>query len=231
MDNKGRKLHAQAAQAREKGEFLESLDFNDQALLTYDADNDALGFAEGIACRSITLRVYANLHNSKRILTLVKFEMLAAVAIARESEDKQALILPLYNLAQVQEDLSEIHDAVKTYKESLDIISSLANLSSPSQIANMKVHMAVCEYKAGDKAALERALHVLQQLEEANEQNKYNKDVWISGGYMRLANALRADNISQAKEYLQKAKEIIGANPELIVRKQQWEKLALSVNT
>lgn len=224
-------MHKLAAEAREEGQFQKSLDLNDQALLAYDADNDAFGFAEGITCRSITLRVYANLNNSKRILTLAKGEMMAAVAIARESSNKEALALPLYNLAQLQEDLDELQDAVKTYKEAVNTMehNPPPMHNRPSILANMQVHMFTCAYKAGDKKALEKALKALEELKTA-EEKKYNKDVWISGGYMRLADVLRKADPSKAKEYLQKAKEIIDSNPELKLRKQQWEKLVKAMH-
>ncbi len=232
MDSKGRRLHAKAAQEREKGNFSESLDFNDKALFAYDKENDSLGFAEGIACRSITLRVYANLHDNRRILILAKYEMMGAVAIAKESENKEALVMPLYNLAQLQEDLGELQVAIRTYKEAVEAMENNPpeRHSRPSILANMKLHLATCEYKTGDKTALERAKKALHEIEEAEEPTTYNKDVWISGGYMRIANVLRKDNVEKANEYLQKAKEIIDANPKLILRKQQWDKLNASFN-
>jgi tetratricopeptide (TPR) repeat protein len=122
VESEGRQLHAQAANAREEGRFKESLDFNDKALFAYDAENDTLGFAEGIACRSITLRVYAYEHNNSRgILTLAKYEMMGSVVIARESGNKEALALPLYNLAKLQEDLGEIPEAVASYKKQFPV--------------------------------------------------------------------------------------------------------------
>lgn len=231
MESEGRKLHGQAAQAREEGQFTQSLDFNDQALLAYDQADDGLGFAEGIACRSITLRVYANQHDSRRILTLAKYEMMGAVAIAKESGNQQALPLPLYSLAQVEEDLGELADAVATYQEAVAAMEANPPVmhNRPSVLANMKVHLFTCAYKAGDTSALERARLALHDLEEAQEPNQYTKDVWVSGGYMRLAAALREDNPSQAKDYLEKAKAIIDANPKLALRKQQWQKLASSL--
>lgn len=228
MESKGRSLHSQAAEAREKGEFAKSLDFNDQALIEYDAEDDPLGFAEGIGCRSITLRVYANLHDSRRILTLAKYEMMAAVDIAKESGDKKALAMPLYNLAELQEDLGEYASAVKTYKEAIKNMQNNPpeRHNRPSILADIKVHMTTCEYKAGDKSALERAEKALRELEEAEEPSRYNKDVWVSGGYMRIADAIRKDNPDKAKDCLKRAKEIIYANPELTLREQQLKKLA-----
>lgn len=226
MESKGRQLHNKAAQAREKGKFAESLIFNDRALFAYDTDNDSLGFAEGIACRSITLRVYAGLRASRRFLTLAKYEMLGAVSIARESGDKTALALPLYNLAQLQEDLGELPSAVTTYKEAAQQMQQNppAMHNRPSVLLNMKIHAQVCEYKAGDKSALEKAEKSLIDLEAADESNTFNHDVWVSGGHMRIAEAL-ADNPDRAHKHLEDAKKIIDANPELILRKQQWERL------
>lgn len=228
MESEGRKLHAQAAQAREAGQLAKSLDFNDQALFAYDAADDALGFAEGIACRSITLRVYANQHDSTRVLTLAKYEMMASVAIARDSGNKEALALPLYNLAQVQEDLGEISEAVSTYKEAVATMQNNPpeTHNHSSVLATMRVHLATCEYKAGDKTVVQRAEDALHKLENANEPNKYSRDVWISGGYMRLADILREEEPERAETYLKKAKEIIDANPALFLRKKQWDKLS-----
>ncbi len=231
MESKGRKLHSKALGAREKGNFKESLSLNDQALFAYDTDNDSHGFAEGLANRSVTLRVYANLHkNSRRILTFAKYEMIGSVEIARESGDKKALAMPLYNLAQLQEDLDEFDAAVKTYREAIDnIINNPPDKHNRlSVVANMKVHMTTCEYKAGDKSALARAEKALKDLENSEEESKYNKDVWVSGGYMRLAHALIDSNKDQANIYLQKAKEIIDSNKDLTLRNEQWQMLAKS---
>ncbi len=226
----GRVLHAKAEKAREDGNFLDSLYVNDEALFVYDEENDDLGFAEAIGSRSITLRVYANLHSSKKLLTLAKYEMMAAVAIAQQSGKKDALALPLFNLAQVQEDLEEFGAAVGTYKEAISSMESNPpdRHNRPSILVNMHVHMEACAYKAGDKSSLERAEKALKDLQNAEEPEMYNKDVWVSGGYMRIAVAIKKDDPKKAKEYLQRAKEIIDANPYLVVRKQQWEKLSKS---
>ncbi len=227
MKSKGRKLHAKAAEEREKGNFSLSLDYNDKALFAYDAEDDSLGFAEGVACRSITLRVYADLHDNRRILILAKYEMMGAVAIARESGKKQALAMPLYNLAKLQEGLGELQDAVSTYEEAVKNIENNPpeRHNRPSILADMNVHMATCGYRTGDKKALERAEKALNKLEEAEEPSTYNKDVWLSGGYMRIADVLRKDNPGKAKEYMQKAEQIIDVSPKLKLRKQQWQKL------
>ena len=193
MESDGRRLHALAAKAREKGEFIESLQYSDQALLAYDNDGDARGFAEGISCRCITLRVYANLHGSTRLLLLAKQEMIGSVEISRENSDRSSLSLPLFNLAQIHEDLLAFDEAIATYKEAISMMELYPSERHhrPSVLANMKVHMTICDYKAGNKNALEDALTAISELEKAEEPDAYSKHVWVSGGYMRLADALR----------------------------------------
>ena len=124
MSTKGRELHGQAAKLRETEQFIDSLSLSDQSLFAYDVDGDELGFSEGIACRSITLRVYANLNNSKRLLTLAKYEMMAAVDLARQSGRGDALAVPLFQLANLQKELGELSEAVATYKEAVEKIES-----------------------------------------------------------------------------------------------------------
>lgn len=225
MSTKGRELHAQAAKLRETEQFIDSLSLSDQSLFAYDADGDELGFSEGIACRSITLRVYANLHNSKRLLTLAKYEMMAAVDLARQSGKEDALALPLLSLANLQQALGEFSEAVITYKEAIEA-KLPASHDRTSVRADFRLHLATCEYLNGDKSAKDRALKALEELGNSDEPDKYSKDVWISGGYMKLADALREDEPEAAREYLSKAKEIIDANSDLTLRSKQWTQLS-----
>ncbi len=157
-------------------------------------------------------------------MTLAQYEMMGAVQLARESNNPQALALPLYNLAQLHEDVGELLQAIHIYKEAVKNMEQnppdVHNRSSV--LENMKLHLATCEYKNGDTGGLERAKKALLKI--AEEPNKYNHDVWVSGGYMRIAEILKKDDAKTAKYYLAKAKEIIDANPELKLRKKQLEK-------
>ena len=64
-----------------------------------------------------------------------------------------------------------------------------------------------------------------QESELAEDVDPKSKNTWVSGNYMSLAEMLREDNPEEARQYLQKAKEIIDANPTLKLRAKQWEKL------
>ncbi|HRN96456.1 MAG TPA: hypothetical protein PLD54_03355 [Candidatus Levybacteria bacterium] len=229
MESEGRKLHAQAAQAREAGNTAESLYRGDDALLAYDTADDSAGFAELLADRSITLRNYANQQESesRRLLILAKHEMMASVEIAQEAGDPTALALPMYNYAKVLEDLGEISQAVSSYQEAVTHMEQNPPESHnrPSVLLDMKIHLCAAEAKNGDESAQKRLEELVNQLEQTEEPSQYAKDVWVSGGYMKLAEAFKAYQ-QKSQEYLKKAQTIADGNPELSERRKQIDKLA-----
>lgn len=228
MDSKGRRFHQQVAELREKGDSIRSLQLSEEAMQAYQEADDSLGFAEILADRSITLRHLYEQTSNKNYLILAKHEIMASVEIARVSGQKDALAIPLFNLGKVQKELGEHSEAAATFKEAVENMADNPPKMHyrPSVLADMRVHQAVCEYMAGDKLALERAEKALVELEGADEVSKYNKDVWTSGGHMHMAEMLKQDKPEKAREHLQRAKDIIDKNPELTLRKKQWEKLA-----
>jgi tetratricopeptide (TPR) repeat protein len=224
-----RQIHGHAEVAREQGKFLEALQFTDEALILYQEGKDDLGFAEVQASRFLTLRHLYEKTGYEGYLILAKFSAMSSVEIAQKSQNPKALAMPLYNLAKAQEDLKEYPEAIATYNKTIDAFMSNPpdQHNRPGVIADIKIHLHVCRYKNGEKEALSDILAAISEL-EATDEPKFNKDVWVSGGYMRLAELLKDKDSTKAQEYLQKAKEIIDANPELVLRKGQWEKLAKS---
>jgi tetratricopeptide (TPR) repeat protein len=224
-----RQIHGHAEVAREKGLFLEALKFTDEALVAYQEEKDALGFAEVQASRFLTFRHLFEKTGYEGYLMLAKFSAMVSVEIAEKSNNPKALAMPLYNLAKVQEDLKQFPEAIATYNKTIDSFTSNPpdQHNRPGVLADMKIHLHVCRYKFGEKEALADIISAISEL-EATDEPKFNKDVWMSGGYMRLAELLKEEDLSKAKEYLEKAKAIIDANPELVLRKGQWEKLAAS---
>lgn len=226
---KGRQLHKQSLESQEKGNFGEALELSDRAMVTYQEDGDKVGFSEIQAMRFLILKHLYERTDDNSYMVLAKYSAMAGVELAEASGDKTALTIPYFNLAKTFEALGEYKEAVDGYKKAIINMeeSPAERHNRPSVIADFKGHLAICEYKTGDKTAIERALEAIEEL-RACEEEKYTKDVWLSGGYMRLAEALKNDNREEARKYLDKAKEIIDANEELKLRKEQWEKLAES---
>ncbi len=225
--SKGRQIHGQAAHLRESGDSIEALSLYPKALESYAKENDNLGFAEALSDEFISLRHLYDSTENRNWLILAKNTAVASYEIAKESGDASALVIPLFNLAKAQETFEEYKEAIDSYKKALENMEEnppkLHNRTGV--LADIKGHLAICEYKLGDKSALARAEQALRDL-EASDEAKYNKDVWTSGAYMRLAYVLMKDDPKKAREYLNKAKEIIDANPELTLRKSQLEKFS-----
>ena len=219
-----RTIHEQAEQARENGDFKKALELAEQAEKAYKDEKNQSGVAETYATRSITYRLKGDLEKAKEAAE-------KGVEIAKASAKKEALAIPLYNLAKVQEAKGEINEAVNSYKQAFDNITQNPpeGHDRPAVIADVKLRLAIAQYKTGDMSALVRAQGALADLESAEEE-KYNKDVWLSGAHMHMAEMLKVDNPDSAREHLERAKEIIEANPTLIIRKKQLEKLSAGFN-
>ena len=232
MESEGRRIHGQAAQAREEGRHLDALKLHDKAMLAYQKDGDKLGLAEVLADRSIVLRHLFEETEDKSWLFIAKAEMKDSVEIAKESGDKTAIAIPLYNLAKIYESLGDYQQAVNTYREAIGSMENNppASHDRPAVLLDMKIHLNYAEYKSGDRSTLERMLENTKKLENSDEAevSKYNYDVWVSGAHMSLAEMLAEDAPEKAREHLQRAKEIIDANPDLGLRKKQLEKLTQS---
>lgn len=227
---KGRQLHSLAEQAREKGDFLEALKTIEEAAIKYAEDKDYIGFSEIQGSRFLTLRHLFEQTNDINFMILAKYAAEAAVSIAKASNQEHSLTMPLFNLAKSQETLGEISEAALTYKDAIENHIKFPGEfhNRPAVISDMKVHLSVCEYKAGDSTAFERAIQAIHELESDTQETQYNKDVWTSGAYMKMAEILLKDKPEDAKNYLQKAKQIIDSNTKLVLRKKQWEKLSTS---
>jgi tetratricopeptide (TPR) repeat protein len=230
--NQAQELHKKAEEAREKEDFLAALKYTDEALLAFSDAKDSLGFAEILASRFLTLRHLFEQTGDKNFMILAKQDVLASVEIARKSGNAKALAMPLFNLGKAYETLKEFGKAVESFKEALENMKSNPpeDHGGDAEIAEMTIHLSFVQYKTNDKQALERLELAIDALSKA-EEDKYKKDVWLSGGLMDLADALKNDNPIKAKEALEKAREIINANPDLTLRKKQFAKLEATFNS
>ncbi len=223
---KARQIHGQAEQARENGDFQKALQLSDQAMIAYQKEGDSQGFAEVLSSRFLTLRHLYEETNDQNYIILAKHTVIASVEIGRKSGNPKSLALPLFNLAKSQEILEENEEACKSYQEALDNMTNNPpdQHNRPAVLADIKIHLYISQAKNGDQSSLEKAIDALKELESSDEE-KYNKDVWLSGAHMKLAEILSVTNPKAAKEHLQKAKVIIDNNPDLKLRAKQLEKL------
>lgn len=228
VETKARQLHAQALKLREQKKIVEAQKVDQEALDEYAKDNDTLGFSELLSMHAKSYLHQYHFSGFKPYLLLAKHIAQAGVDTAKESGDPSQTVLPLFNLGEVCADAGDLLSAVETYKKAVEGLEKNPpeRHNRKSVLANFKIHLTTTEYANGDKSALERAEKALKDLQKSDDANPYEKDVWESGAHMRIATMLREDDPEKAKEHLTKAKEIIDSDPELVIRKEQWEKLA-----
>ena len=230
MTSQTRVLLGQANQLREQGKFLESLQLCDQVILLALQDNDLLTAAEAQSARFIAFKLLYRDSPGSSYLILAKHAAMVGVDLAKASNQPQALPIPLFNLGKCEVEMEDYSSAIEHYQEAINAFQENAPTSHnrPGVLADMKTHLSVAEIKNGDQSAIERLKLAVEELEHSGEDqvSQYNFDVWRSGGYMHLADILREQSPEKAREYLEKAREIIESNPELTLRQEQLAKLA-----
>lgn len=225
-ESEGRKIHAQALESQEGGNFQRALEQTDAAMIAYQRDGDSLGFSEIQAMRFLTLKHLFDKTGDRWFLILAKYSAMAGVELAEISGNSDALAIPLFNLAKVFDTLEEYPQAIETFKRAIDnmVNNPPDKQQRPAVIADMRNHLAVCEYKAGDMGGLERAEQAVDEI-KMTDDDSYSKNVWISGGYMRMAEAINLSNEDLAMNLMSKAKNIIDSDKRLVLRLEQWERL------
>jgi len=223
----GRRLHALAEDARESGKFLEALEYTDQASLTYQKGGDLLGLAEVQSSRQSTFKHLYRATGDKVFLILEKYAAEAAVEIAKQSGIPEALGIPYHNLGKYYFEAKEYKKAADAFRKAVGNLISYPSKkhSRPSVIADIKGHQYAAEYYAGDKTALDRALEALIDLKNAKESSSYNKNAWLTGAHIRIAEMAFEDNLNLARQHAETAEKIIKEDKRLILRKYQLKKL------
>jgi len=224
---KGRKIHEQALAAQERGEFLTALRLEDEAMIVYGEDGDVPGFSEIQAMRTLTYRHLYEQTGYEGYLIKAKHEAMASVALAEFDEDEYSLAIPLVGLGRIMVDLSDYSHAAENFQRAVAILERYpeGKHSRKSVIADYKVHLGVALYRAGDEAALSAAEEALEELEAATDASAYEKGVWLSGGHMKIAEAMNKVNREKATEHMRAAKKIIDSDEKLKLRLEQWNRL------
>lgn len=227
----GRRLHALAEKARESGRFLEALEYTDKASLAYQKDGDLLGLSEVQSSRQSTFKHLYRSTRDEIFLVLEKHAAEAAVEIAKRSGIKRALAIPYHNLGKYYFEIKEYPKAANAFRKAVENLIHFPSKrhSRTSVIADIQGHLYAAEYHAGDKTALGRALKALENLINAKENSSYNKNAWLTGAHIRIAEMVAQDNPKLAREHAKQAQEIINQDERQVLRKKQLEKLNQSL--
>ncbi len=223
----GRRLHARAEEAREAGKFLEALEYTDCATLAYQKDGDLLGLAEVQSSRQSTFKHLYRSTGDPVFLTLEKHAAEAAVEIAEKCGISEAVGIPYHNLGKYYSEVKEYEKAAEYFKKAIENLKKYPDNhhGRASVIADIAGHQYAAEYHTGDKTALDRALQALEDLQNSDESSTYNKNAWVTGAHIRIAEMLVTDNPELAKKHVEEAQKILDSDNRQILRKEQLEKL------
>lgn len=94
----------------------------------------------------------------------------------------------------------------------------------------METRLAALEFIQGDETAMVRFVKALDTLKNAQDRDNYARNVWLSGAYMHMAEALVVEHKLKAEELLNEAAKIIASDMRLKLRKDQLAKLIFSLS-
>lgn len=230
--SQGHDLHSSAEAAREKGDFIEALKLIEEASEHYLSEGDFAGFSEIQGSRFLTLRHLYEKTGKKQYLILAKNAAVSAVELAEMAGDPQALALPYYNLAKAHDTLGNLREAILYYEKAIKAQKENPRPQHAREavLLDMMLHLASCKYQSGEADAIDKAMELVERL-KASDEPKYNKDVWVSGAYMRFAEALYKNNKEQALTLLSQAQEVIDSNTELVLRQKQLDALRHKISS
>lgn len=225
---KAREIHVLAEKERENTQnFLKSLNLCDEATIQYAEEKDYYGLSEVQCSRFNALKHLYQKTNEKSYLILAKYAAKSAVEIA-EANKLSTLVVQYRDLGKAHLELEEYKEAIESFNKALNSLSERVHetqeFNKESLKAEILSHIGEAEYLSGYKE--NGLMHMNEAIEIFSKmERRYETDVWLTGAYMRKAKAIDNDDKQSADEALVLAKEIIDSNEELVLRKQQWEKL------
>ena len=224
----GEKLRQKGERLREEEKYLEALKVLDEALIKCQEEKDYHTLVVVLKDRFLTWK-HLFLHSNDRVyLILAQKDAESMFSICQEYNLKDKFHTSYFRLAEVAELLEDYKSQVKYFKKALDTYKGFL-----SEKGNYRTHLGTALYRSGrKKEGKEIMLEGIKEIQRgAGELDSFFVHIWLSGVHMRLAELLRDDEPREAREHLEKAREIAKADPKLVIRRRQIEKLAKTLRT
>lgn len=224
---KGRVVHQQALDTLENGDYLKSLQLEDEALLIYENDHDDAGFAEILAMRLLSLNMLGDKTGDKKYYILAMHEAMASLELAEQTNSSQQIALGHAAVGRAMDRAEKYKEAADHFDRAIEELQKTAGgHNRKSVIADFKNHAATSRLRAGDLSQEALAVAALKELELSGDASDHEMKVWKTGGLIRLAIGMNKNgNKVEAKKYLEEAKTIAMDDSSLKVRLEQIEML------
>lgn len=218
----GEQLLLQGQQLREQGKTLEALDFLNRALEAFIREQNYSRFAHALLDRAICWQhLYQFNNNDFAFAVLYKKDAEAMLEIVRAKNIRDELAGVYFISGKAQMLFNEYGQAVDFFSKAVENISA----NRKAQKGDWKTNLGKALYLDGNKEqGIKEILEGTELIKQnSSDADEYTANVWLSGGYLRLAEVLKQDDKSASDKYLAEAKKIIESNSKQIVRKKQLE--------
>jgi tetratricopeptide (TPR) repeat protein len=221
----GRAHLQQALTLSEQKQFSQALNHTDQALIAFAQDNDLAGYAESYSMR---------FHIFKHLLTYTNFighrfsalsNALTGAQIAQEHNLPNSYVM-FINAAKALDQDGQPAKAIAYYDLALTQMQQNAQIKK-AVIADTQNHKDAILLEQNDSQAEQRILDNIEIIRNSTDITPYERDVWLSGAYLRLTKAFLNKDPSKATNYKNQAQQIIDSNPELVIRKDQISNIGI----
>jgi len=215
-------LHEKGWKKREEELFEEALVYLEVALKRAVEEREYEIAVDVLKDRCLVWKHLFLVSREEGFAVLAKKDAEGMLEIARKQKLEKKLGTSYFRLGEVAMMVGEFERAVGYYQQALEHYQG-----SLAEKGDYRYHLGEAMYRAGDKSDGEQMM--LEGIEEikkgAREVDSFLVNVWMSGGYMRLASCLVKDKKKKARKYWRRAKEIAEEDERLVIRRRQIEEM------
>ncbi|MBD3250319.1 MAG: hypothetical protein GF381_02000 [Candidatus Pacebacteria bacterium] len=212
------KQHQQAEKLREQGQFYQALNLYQQVITQYLEKGEAAQTVGPLQGQALTYKNLYKLTTQTALLDLALGLIETSLKLAQRFELKLEQEIGAGLKGEVFHLKGDLNQAKKWYQQAAELRSEQDALRG-----RYLYHLGAVEYQLGKKeqgrADLEQGLALIRNNQD--QFDRYTLDVWESGVLIELVKALKSDQPEAAKRYLQQARRIVDANPELKLRERE----------
>lgn len=217
-------------EARERGHFADALTACRQAFMLFVEEGDHPKASETMSSEGLTWRhlFEKEKDEAKKVDFGARAEGCQTTALRiLEGHNINERYKALYELGKLQQTLGRNEEAFKNYEAAIANFKEFPGQFryADSVMAEMETRLYALQYSMGDKTSFSKWEDAQQRLKEAENQDDYTKNVWVSGGYMHMAEALIGSDNDKARSLLADAMTVIGDNEAYALRGRQIEAL------
>lgn len=236
MLDEATRFHHQAELAREQKSYGEALRLYAEALFHFGMMGNTVKVSEIHAAKSIAYRHLFNQAADAQMQAIWKEEIEAHVHLAlkvahlaADQGNQTGFAMAFFNAAKFYEIENNAQRAIECFAQALHWIQQAppTDHDRPAVVWDFKLKLALASFLHGDAQAMDDILVAIAALSaDTGVDADYNAKVWISGAYLRLATHFESGNLEQARDFLAKAKHIIDQDERLVVRREEYQKIA-----